>query len=57
LPKDEMLDTVYILSDKEIDDSVGKEFVTDFPVIQQQFIKAGFNLPSIIFLKFDLTFF
>ena len=44
-----MLETVYVLSDKEIDDSVGEEYATDFPVIKQQFSKAGYELPSNFF--------
>ena len=50
-----MLETVYVLSDKEIDDSVGEEYATDFPVIKQQFSQAGYELPSNFFI-FDLTF-
>ena len=46
LPSQEMLKTIYVISDMKFAECGGKQYETDFPLIQQKFVRAGYELPG-----------
>ena len=49
LPANEMVKTIFIFSDMEFDDCGGKQYETDFMLIQRKFAESGYPSPGNLF--------
>ena len=50
LPANEMVKTIFIFSDMEFDCCGGKQYETDYMLIQRKFAESGYPLPGNLFI-------
>lgn len=53
IPENEMLKTIYIVSDMEFNRACPYDLNTNFEIIKQKYINAGYQIPNLVFWNVD----